>query len=278
MRRMMGPVVSCAILGAAFALSGCTPRTAGEARAQNYLSLGKSALQRGDLASAASFDRLARQADPQNTAALLAEAEVAERQGQFEQAKILLDAYLQRVPKSAEAQIDLGIAELGSGNAEQADAILAPFAKTSTDPRVLRNEAVALDLLGRTADAEAMDRQAIALDPADPVLRGNLALTLAADGQTDAAERMIASAISLPNAPRAEDANAVMLLAYSGKIAHARKLGRQTLGNSTTEALIKRAEAARRTKDPARRAEAFGMTVDAGAPASAPGPATALAQ
>jgi Flp pilus assembly protein TadD len=257
-------------LSLAAGLAGCAHRDApspasvtrvqpARASATTLLALGRSAQARGDLASALSFDRAAHHAAPDDPLPLLYEGEIAEQRNQFDRARLLLAAYIARRPQDVQGQAELGIAELASGHPRKADRWLAPIARGSNDPRILRNAAVARDLLGDPAAAEALDRRAIALDPTDPVLRANLALSLAAGGNALGGEHAIDQALALPRAPGFVAADAVMLLAFAGKTDIARSLGERQFGAAVTSVLLSRAARARTSHSPAGRATAFGL-------------------
>jgi Flp pilus assembly protein TadD len=254
------------IQAAALQLTGCAHRTnladtpnATPEKANSFASMAASAMERGDFAGALLFDRQAKQADPNNPAPDLNEGEIAERQSEFGRAKLLISAYLVRKPEDVQAQADLGIAELALGNPQHAHDLLGPIAAKSDDGRILRNDGVALDQLGRQDAAQALDRRALELEPTDPLLRGNLALSLAVSNQAADAEAMIETAISMSDAPPYEDANAVMILAFAGKTQIARQLGDKQFGTAATQELLSRASNARDADSNAARAKAFGV-------------------
>lgn len=251
------------------ALSGCshiskTPISVGgpvssATRAEAMITMGRSAQQRGDERSALSFYQSARSIDPNQSAPLLYEGEIAESQGHFQRAQIFLSSYLTQNPDDQSAQIDLGIADLAIGQLKAANRLLSPIARTTNDTRVLRNESVTLALLGDQHSALSVQRRAVVIDPTDPVLRANLALLLAAKGDTVRAEQQINQALALRNPPRFIKTDAIMILALAGRSALAQRLGDQQFGNVITKTLLRRVANVRHAHGFAARAAAFGM-------------------
>ena len=227
--------------------------------------LGDSLRAGGDADGAAQFYEAAVARDGRDAAvldrlgdALLAAGDPARAEGAFR-------AALAVSPGDGAAGTGLGIALLARHEPAAALPFLQSAARSSGDPRVLRNYGVALDMLGRPADAQAVYRRGLAGFPADPDLRGNLALSLAIAGDTEAAVREIEAAVNGPNASDRVRANRVMLLAMAGRAGDAEAAGRGLPQPGRTAALIAQGERARSAPDAAARAAALGTVM-------APGP------
>lgn len=95
--------------------------------------------------------------------------------------------------------------------------MLEPLAQSSPGARTLCNLCVALDMVGRQADAQATYRRGLAAAPADADLHGNLAFSLAISGDTEAALRSMQTAAALPSGQAWQPANLVLLLAMAGR-------------------------------------------------------------
>lgn len=76
--------------------------------------------------------------------------------------------------------------------AQAAQLLSATVASSPHDPVALGDLGIALDLLGKHADAQAAYRQALAVKPDLRAARVNLALSLALDGHADGALETIA--------------------------------------------------------------------------------------
>ena len=101
------------------------------------------------------------------------------------------------------------------------DAVLA--AKPD-DMRALVNKGVALDLLGRHDDAQALYRKALALAPGDAAILNDLALSMLLAGHPREAEQVAAPLRSQPDiAPRIR-AGVGVVLAANGDLAGAQQM------------------------------------------------------
>jgi Flp pilus assembly protein TadD len=83
---------------------------------------------------------------------------------------------------------------------------------------------VAYDQLGRTDDARAAWRQALAVSPDNPAVLSNLAMSLAAAGEAAKAETLLRKAVQSPQAGVVTRQDLAMVLGMQGKTAEAEKL------------------------------------------------------
>jgi alpha-1,2-mannosyltransferase len=225
---------------------------------ESLVRMGDSMRQSGDLNGASDFYLAAIARDPYDAAPLLRLGDTQLVLGASERAEQSFRATLALAPGNREASVGLAIALLSRGDPTAALTYIGPVARTSHSPRVLRNYGVALDMLGRSAEAQAVYRHALKETPADPDLHGNLALSLATSGDMAGAETEIRAAVNSPNAPERESMNEVMLLAMAGKDGEARAAGLKLADPGRTEALLEQGHRAAAAQDPGARAAALG--------------------
>ena len=225
------------------------------------IKLGDDVRRQGDAAGALLIYQAASSQDSRDPAALSRIGFVSIDLGQPLRAEQAFRAILTADPQNEDARFGLGISLLAEQKINDALPILGSLAQTSTDMRLLRGYAVALDMAGRPAEAQRYYRKALARAPTDPDLHGDLALSLAVAGDTAGAvaesDRAVASV--LPNTR--QRANNVLLLALAGRTDEARKRGRQWLGDAQTDAIINQAMLVQQAPDPASRAKALGLMI-----------------
>ena len=228
---------------------------------ESLVRMGDSMRDGGDLNGAAQFYGAAVARNATNTAALVKLGDTELALGDTARAEGTFRAAVAASPGSREASIGLGVTLLARGDAAGALPVLEPAARASRDPRVLRNYGVALDLLGRQAEAQAAYRRGLASSPADPDLHANLALSLAISGDLAGAQNEVGTAVNMPNAPERVRINQVMLLAMAGRTVDAQAAGRHLADPSGAGPLIERGERAKAAMDPAGRAAALGLVI-----------------
>ena len=226
---------------------------------ESLVRMGDSMRASGDLNGAAQFYGAAVSRNGKDAAALVKLGDTELALSDPARAEQAFRAALAASPGTRDASVGLGVALLSRGDAAGALAVLEPVARSSRDPRALRNYGVALDLLGRQVDAQAAYRRGLESAPADPDLHANLALSLAVSGDLSGAQQEIDTAVNLPNAPERARVNQVVLLAMAGRTAEAESAGRQLADGGGATALIERGERAREANDPAGRAAALGL-------------------
>ena len=162
-------------------------------------------------------------------------------------------------PGNSTAQQGLAVTLLREGRPGDALTLLQRLDDGGSDPDLLLAEGTALDMLGRSAEAQAVYRRALRTSPADARLHGNLALSMAVTGDVPKALHEIELAIDAPQPDPRQTANSVMILAMAGQRQQAETQGVAALGTAQTAALIARAEAAAKAPDAPTRARALGL-------------------
>jgi len=253
--------------------------------------LGDDMRRNGDPASALGIYLAASAAEPANAGVLQRMGTAFLAMNDAPRAEQAFRGALSSEPGDRIAQQGLALSLLAQGRAAEALPILKKLAAGSSDPGLLRAEGVALDMVGRPSEAQAVYRQALRLNPIDADLHGNLALSLALSGDAAGAMTEMQAAIAAPVPDPRQNANAVLVLALTGNDEAARVRGDATVGPAATEVLLARAQQAAAATDPRARAMAIGLLTGnaAGRPLSStllptpasltapPGPETAAA-
>ena len=245
-------------------LAGCSARNLstpgpvpapGLGNAASLVRMGDEMRNAGDPGSAAGFYQGAAERDPSDPVPLIRMGDLRRAVGEEGLAEASYRAALAVDSRNAAASAGLAASLLAQGRGAEALGLLEPVARNSSDPKLLRNYGVALDMAGRQADAQAAYRRGLAAAPADAALHSNLALSLAVSGDTDGALR----AIQMAGAGRpAQAANAVLLLAMAGRDTEARVRG-AGMAPDELEALVAQGRQAARAATPGERAAALGV-------------------
>lgn len=221
--------------------------------------LGDDMRRNGDTSGAVDMYRAASQAEPGDGAPLgrmgdaFLEMNDPARAEQAFRGQLVID------PGNAAAERGLALAELAQGRAVEALPLLQKLAEGSSDPRLLRAEGTALDMVGQAGQAQAVYRQALRLAPIDPDLHGNLALSLALSGDRADALTEMQAAVASPTPDPRQETNAVLVLALTGNAAAAEARGDATIGAAATQMLLARAQQALAGTDARQRAAAIGV-------------------
>ena len=156
------------------------------------LSVAEAAEAAGDQDLALSMYVTAATNAPTDVAMQLRATDALARHGQYAQAEQLLHAALAKSPDQRELTRALGLIYLVSGNAAPAvqtfDKVLA---RDPRDVNALADKGIALDLLHRHADAQALYRQALQSEPDDAAIANDLALSLMLDGRLKEAQAVL---------------------------------------------------------------------------------------
>jgi tetratricopeptide (TPR) repeat protein len=236
--------------------------------------LGDDMRRNGDAAGAIGLYRAASQADPRDPVTLERMGDAFTDVNDPARAEQAFRGELAIDPHNATAERGLALALLAQNKAAEALPILQRLAQGSSDPRLLRADGTALDMVGRPGDAQAVYRSGLQFAPIDADLHGNLALSLALSGDAADALTEMQAAIASPNPDPRQDANAVLVLALTGNADAARTRGDATIGAAATEALLARAQQAVSAADARSRAIAVGVVTSNAS--SAPPLASAL--
>jgi len=227
--------------------------------------LGDDMRRNGDPASALGIYLAASAADPANVGVLQRMGAAFLAMNDAPRAEQAFRGALSSEPGDRTAQQGLALSLLAQGRPAEALPILQKLAAGSSDPRLLRAEGVALDMVGRPNEAQAVYRQALRLNPIDADLHGNLALSLALSGDAADAMTEMQAAIAAPEPDPRQNANSVLVLALTGNDDAARVRGDATVGPAATEVLLARAQQAAAATDPRARAMAIGLLTGNGA-------------
>jgi Flp pilus assembly protein TadD len=259
-----GPLAAAAILLSACATTPQSrqltkvPRSTPGAAAM-LVRIGDSMRDSGDPQGAIALYRAANRRNPRDAVSLIHMGEAFNKLGDAPQAEAAFGAAAILAPNNAEAQRGLAIALLREGRVNEALPLLQYLDRRAPDADLLLAEGTALDMTGRSREAQAVYRRALKIAPADARLHGNLSLSLALVGDLPDALHEMALAIDAPEPDAREAANAVMVLTLAGQRQQAEAQGRDSVGAAETEILIARAESARGAPDAIGRARALGM-------------------
>jgi Flp pilus assembly protein TadD len=181
--------VMCGLLVACAAPS--EPRT-GQMNAQSREHIAVAAEASGNTDLALSMYAEAAAEAPGNSGIRLRYADMLVKNGKVDQARELLTRSLANASDPVEVRRGLGIINVMSGLNTQAitelDHVLTAHPQ---DVPALVDKAVALDLAGKHAEAQAIYRIAQGLTPDDPAIANNLALSLALEGRTSDARAVL---------------------------------------------------------------------------------------
>jgi Flp pilus assembly protein TadD len=158
--------------------------------------------------------------DPTDASAQLRYADVLLRQGKVNEARDLLLRHIRTVSDPRQLQSGLAAIYVLTGDAASA---LAEYDKllavNPNDMRLVVDKAVALDVLGRHDEAQALYRRALYATPDDPVVISDFALSLVLSGKTQEATALVAPLRDADNvSPRVRN-NIDVVLAASGRSA-----------------------------------------------------------
>lgn len=166
-------------------LAACTtPDSSGlTARDEPRLRVARAAAASGDLALAESVGASASAAAPSDAAIQLEYADTLVRLNKIGEARSVLVSHMKTVRDPRPLLGPLGAIYVLQGEADAAVAEFdAAIAADRSDMRWLVDKGIALDMLGRHADAQALYRVSLAADPDDVIATINLALSLALSG------------------------------------------------------------------------------------------------
>lgn len=200
------------------------------------LRLARAARDVGDFASAADLYKRVLAAKPDDSAVM---AELGTTQLEMGALYDGIDTFNKISPSDPaylDAQIGLERAQLMLSNPdkalEYADKAVAIAPKNA---RALVGRGVALDMLGRHAEAQEQYRAALAQVPHDMGATSNLALSLAVTGQYDEGIRLLTPLARAPNATSRIRQNLALIYGLKGDDAAARALNRVDLDEQMTE-------------------------------------------
>jgi Flp pilus assembly protein TadD len=230
-------VVTVASLGLSACASHSTPQAqfSGEPR----LRVAQAAEESGDYLLAESIYAGASSGAPTDAAVQLRYADALVRVGKISEARDVLFRHLKTVTDPKQLHGGLGAIYVLLGEPAQAIPEFDAAIATSSDMRWTVNKAVALDLLGRHAEAQESYRRALAAEPDDTVVINDLALSLLLSGRKSEAAEIAAPLVQRADlSPRIRSGLGV-LLAAKGDIAGAHEAIGSAMGNEQLLRLAK---------------------------------------
>jgi Flp pilus assembly protein TadD len=173
-------------------------------------------------------------------------------------------------PDSVDARYGLGKALLASDRPEAAiEQFDRLIAEEAADTRPYVAKGVALDMVGRHAEAQAVYRSGLELAPMNVALRTNLGLSLALSGDYKTALRVLEDAARDPKATARTRQNLALVYGLAGEMDDAAATGSADLGQGTVQrnlAYYRALRSARAITDAAARSRAVpGSSDPAGA-------------
>ncbi len=234
--RLAGPILGILI---ALALTACSDTGGGEIgpptvrnpapqvptsgeSVETLMRMGDFTLARGDALSAIALYNRAHDLEPLSIVPLMRMGAAQAQLGSYEESAGAYRAVLQISPVNADAQRGLGNALVALNRPAEALPHLETALAIGNDLRAYNSIGVALDMLGRHADAQFYYRQGLAVSPVDLDLRTNLALSLSLTGQNEEAIRLLREVAGAPNATVRHRQNLALALVMAGRMDEAR--------------------------------------------------------
>jgi Flp pilus assembly protein TadD len=221
-------MVTGLILGVCCALTACAPMTASRepaVSAQARLQVAEAADAAGDNELAASKYIEAAASEPANIELQMRCADALARFGKLNEARQLLIERLRSTPGQPALTRALALIDLIAGRPDQAIAGLDKvLAANPADTSALVDKAVALDLQGQHAAAQAIYTQVLTTSPNDAATRNNLAVSQMLEGRTRQAVETLAPMQDAAGAPPRLRTNLGILYAATGDAERSRQL------------------------------------------------------
>jgi predicted Zn-dependent protease len=215
--------VCCLAIAASCAITACAPsdpRHVSTLSPEARLQLAEAADASGDSDLAITMYSAAAASAPSNVALQLRCADALARSGKIGQARQLLMDRLHQNRGQPDLIRALALAQF--------DRILA---RNPRDVRALGDKAVALDLLGQHATAQATYREVLALTPNDPAATNNLAVSMMLEGHIHQALETLEPMQDAGTSPPRLKVNLGILYALNGNAEQSRQL----LGDFVTD-------------------------------------------
>lgn len=240
--------VGCAVMALAGYVSPAPANASGlfssssdeDKHASSDLRLARASHAAGDFASAVNLYRNALAADPKNAQIQLELGETLVDAGSYDDANYAFNQIDAKSPLHTYALLGLMRVELILNESEKAVAYAdAALAAAPQDPKVLIGRGVALDTVGRHAEAQQSYRSVIAADAHNIAARNDLALSLALTGNfREAIDIMEPIALSSNATPRSRQ-NLALIYGLAGDDVHATQLSRLDLDEGSTASNVR---------------------------------------
>ena len=191
----------------------------------------------GDYGSAANLYERAIQARPNDAGLRISEARDLLFGGSTAQAEAALRKAIELDPKRADAHFLLGQVALGQHDAAAAlPEFSAVLEHEPANLKALNDKGIALDFLGRSAEAQETYRAALKVKPDDPTTRNNLGLSLALSGNYTEATAILEKLVQEPSSTARMRQNLALALGLEGSRDEAERLDRTDLDDASTDA------------------------------------------
>lgn len=214
---MIRSSVRSAGLALLLTMNGCGSviSSGSDARAPS-LSVAEAALEGGSGQIALQVSEGVLRRSPNDVKALEIKGDALTLLGDYEQATTIFQALLAADPNSVRANIGLGRITLSKDPAAAEARFQTVLKRDPKNLTALNNLGIARDLQGHHADAQAIYRAALAVDPDLDSAQVNLALSMAMSGQGPAAIKLLESKANQPGAPVKVRHDYAVVLAMAG--------------------------------------------------------------
>ncbi|PPQ26563.1 tetratricopeptide repeat protein [Rhodopila globiformis] len=220
--------------------AGCAGPRAPELSTGAQLQLAETADAQGASDIALTMYRAAAARADGDVSAQLRYADALARAGRVKQAQQILTQQLQRHPEQRDLARASAIVDIISGDAAGAVSKLDRLlADAPHDEKLLADKGVALDLLGRHADAQALYRAALAVSPDDVSVKNDMALSLMLQGRRQEAQAVFETIGEADDAPARVRTNLGVLYAADGDAARAQAVTNGQVSQDDLMALAK---------------------------------------
>lgn len=182
--------------------------------------LAEATRQGGDLSAAANLYQQVLKRHPENMDARLGLAQTLMASGEVERARLTYAEGVKLAPQSMEPLLGLARIAVMRRDLEQADTLFTQAQKLApdTDIRALYGLGVTRDMQGRSEEAQALYRQALAIHPEDVAVRNNLGLSLALNGDPRQAVNVLLEIATANGAPPQARQNLALAYGLIGNV------------------------------------------------------------
>lgn len=238
LRRSVAGILVAAALGGCNILNPDGTSVGTTPAAESLVNMGDFAAERGQMSSAIGLYRQAISADPTSVSATTRLGEALGQAGRYPEAVAAFRRGVTLDPNNPRILRGLGNVLIAQGRPAQAMEPLGQALSVEPDPKTLNSIGVAHDLLGEHEEAQAIYRQAVALDSTDPDILANLALSLSLAGQHDLAVQTAQSASVIPNAAARHRHTLALVLGLAGRRDEAANTARLDLPEAEVNQLL----------------------------------------
>jgi Flp pilus assembly protein TadD len=230
-----------------------------EESAATLMRMGDFTMARGDATSALTLYRRAHEAAPDEAEPLIRLGSALARVGSYEEAAGAFRTALDIEAANPEAVRGLANAEIALNRPQRALPVLeAAIARPGADALMHNTYGVALDHLGRHAEAQDHYRKGLQAVPNDLDMQTNLAISLALTGQYAEAVDTMRQVATAPSASAKHRQNLALVLGLAGRRAEAAEVARIDADDTTVAANLDFFDDLRAISNSGERAVAIG--------------------